>query len=78
MSQDTIRAAVRERYGRIAEGVDDGCCVTSCCGGTGETVGTSHSTAVGYDDKELEQIPGGSRPGTGFRQPGGSRPTAGG
>ena len=57
MSQDTIRAAVRERYGRIAEGADDGCCVTSCCGGTGETIGTSHSTAIGYDDKELEQIP---------------------
>ena len=37
MKQDAIREAVRERYGRIAEGTEEDCCGTTCCGGTQET-----------------------------------------
>ena len=34
MDQDAIRAAVRDRYGRIAEGAEEGCCGPTCCGGS--------------------------------------------
>ena len=34
MDQDAIRAAVRDRYGRIAEGAEEGCCGPTCCGDT--------------------------------------------
>ena len=72
MTQDAIREAVRERYGRIAEGVEEGCCVTSCCGGTSEashSTETSHSTTLGYDEEQLGQIPEGADLGLGSGNP---------
>ncbi len=74
MKQDAIREAVRERYGRIAEGVEEGCCGTSCCGGAKETSAetspeTSLSTAVGYDEEQLGRIPEGADLGLGSGNP---------
>ncbi len=63
MDHEAIREAVRNRYGRIAAKAGDaaeaeeGCCGPSCCGGSEET---SSSTALGYDDKQLGQIPEGA------------------
>ena len=51
MTKDVIREAVRDRYGRIAAGAEESCCGTSCCGGTSES---SVSTAVGYDEEQLD------------------------
>ena len=74
MKQDAIREAVRDRYGRIAEGAEEGCCGTSCCGGTEQTSPerspeTSSSTAVGYDEEQLGRIPEGADLGLGSGNP---------
>ena len=66
MNQDAIRDAVRDRYGRIAEGAAEGCCGPSCCGGTSET---SPSTEVGYDEEQLGRIPEGADLGLGSGNP---------
>lgn len=66
MKQDAIREAVRDRYGRIAEGAEEGCRGTSCCGGTSET---QASTAVGYEEEQLGQIPEGADLGLGSGNP---------
>jgi arsenite methyltransferase len=65
MEQDTTRAAVRERYGQIAE-VGDGCCAPSCCGDESEAEG---STALGYSAEELSQLPEGADLGLGSGNP---------
>ena len=82
VKQDAIREAVRERYGRIAEGTEEDCCGTTCCGGTQETSPkifpeaspemspqTSPSTAVGYDEEQLGRIPEGADLGLGSGNP---------
>src|SRR4249920_1188394 len=47
---------VRERYGKIAEGQETGCCgpkaATACCGGDGGL-----SLQVGYRSKDLGRVP---------------------
>ena len=72
MNQDAIREAVRDRYGRIAEGAGESCCGPSCCGGTDEASATkeaSVSSAVGYDEEELGRIPEGADLGLGSGNP---------
>ncbi len=66
MKKDVVREAVRDRYGRIAEGAEESCCGTSCCGGTSET---SLSTAIGYDEEQLGRIPEGADLGLGSGNP---------
>ena len=69
MKHDAIREAVRDRYGRIAEEADEAkgsCCGPSCCGATSET---STSSAVGYNDEQLGQIPEGADLGLGSGNP---------
>ena len=69
MKHDAVREAVRDRYGRIAEEADEAkgsCCGPSCCGATSET---STSSAVGYDDEQLGQIPEGADLGLGSGNP---------
>ncbi len=72
MDHEAIREAVRNRYGRIAakageaEGAEESCCGPSCCGGTEET---SSSTALGYDNEQLRQIPEGADLGLGSGNP---------
>ena len=73
MTQDAIREAVRDRYGRIAEGAEEGCCGPSCCSDTDETsassTGVSVSSAVGYDEEQLGRIPEGADLGLGSGNP---------
>ena len=69
MKHDAIREAVRDRYGRIAEEADQAkgsCCGPSCCGDTSET---STSSAIGYNDEQLGQIPEGADLGLGSGNP---------
>jgi arsenite methyltransferase len=46
--------AVRERYGRIAEGTVSGCCGASASGCASESAVT---LGIGYDARELAQVP---------------------
>ncbi len=76
MKHDAIREAVRGRYGRIAKAKDSegGCCGPSCCGGTEKTsvdtsLEASQSTAIGYDEEQLDRIPEGADLGLGSGNP---------
>src|SRR3989442_13652454 len=59
---------VRERYGRIAQGTDTGCCgpkaATACCAGDGAV-----SAKLGYQAKDLAAVPEGANPGLGRGAP---------
>lgn len=65
MNQDTMRRAVREQYGKIAE-AGDGCCTSSCCGDETEA---GVSTALGYSAEELSDLPEGADLGLGSGNP---------
>ncbi len=73
MKQDAIREAVRDRYGRIAEGAEQSCCGPSCCGAPDETSAltdeVSVSSTVGYDEEQLGRIPEGADRGLGSGNP---------
>ena len=57
---------VRERYGRIAEGKESGCCPpASTCG---EAVGAV-AVGIGYKDRDLEVLPAGANLGLGCGAP---------
>ncbi len=56
--------AVRERYGRIAEGTESGCCGPSCCGSE-PTV----SLGVGYRESDLASVPAEANLGLGCGAP---------
>jgi arsenite methyltransferase len=64
---ETVRAAVRETYGRIAtEQRTAGCCGTSgCCGPTAP----SSAEALGYSDEERRRAPEGADLGLGCGNP---------
>ena len=67
MSQNTIRTAVRERYGAIARGEESGCgCGPECCGGDTDTLA---SLDVGYTAEELASIPADANLGLGSGHP---------
>ena len=68
MKQDVIREAVRDRYGRIAEEGEEGCCGPSCCG-SAEAAAPRPSSNLGYDRGELDQIPDGADLGLGSGNP---------
>lgn len=59
---------VKERYGRIAEGLESGCCDTQartgCCG-----TETSVALGIGYDRKALEAVPEDANMGLGCGAP---------
>ena len=73
MNQDAIREAVRDRYGRIAEGAEESCCGPSCCEGSDETSASTNeasvSSAIGYDEEQLGRIPEGANLGLGSGNP---------
>ncbi len=76
---DTIRSAVRERYGSLARKNDEtaqeegSCCspapakAGACCGGTVTT--DDYSTALGYSADEQAAVPAGSNLGLGCGNP---------
>ena len=75
-SSDTIRSAVRERYGSLARKDDESTQEEGCCGGKaagaccGDTVTTEdYSTALGYSAKEQAAVPEGSNLGLGCGNP---------
>ena len=67
VNTETVKAAVRERYGRIAsEQQNSGCCGTSgCCGPGAQT----SSSALGYSEAERQTAPEGSDLGLGCGNP---------
>ena len=67
---ETLKAAVRTTYGRIAsEDRTSGCCgSTGCCGTATSTVGGS-SEAIGYSEEERRSAPEGSDLGLGCGNP---------
>ena len=64
---ETVKAAVRETYGRIAsEQRTSGCCGSSGCCGPGEQ---ANSSALGYSEDERQSAPEGSDLGLGCGNP---------
>jgi SAM-dependent methyltransferase len=64
---ETVKAAVRETYGRVASGEHTaGCCGTSSCCGPGTR---TSSNALGYSDRERQTAPEGSDLGLGCGNP---------
>jgi SAM-dependent methyltransferase len=65
---DELVERVRERYGKIAQGEDTGCCgpkaASACCGGEG-----SLSLQIGYRSKDLGRVPEGANLGLGCGAP---------
>ncbi|HSA72619.1 MAG TPA: arsenite methyltransferase [Nitrososphaeraceae archaeon] len=69
MKQETLKANIKKRYGKIAlEGNSDGCCGPDCCNSTEFNPKVS-SVAIGYDEKTLESIPKSSILGLGCGAP---------
>jgi len=66
MKGDSVRKAVRKRYGSIAKGKQSGCCSSSCCSTiTPEEVGKK----IGYSDEDINSIPEGANLGLGCGNP---------
>jgi SAM-dependent methyltransferase len=67
-SAEDLVDQVRERYGRIAEGTESGCCGPSTAGACGgaETVA---ATLIGYGDADLKALPEGANLGLGCGAP---------
>jgi SAM-dependent methyltransferase len=62
-TQETMRAAVRQRYGQVAK-ERSSCCSSSCCAPASEV-----SRALGYSSKELAGVPEGANLGLGCGNP---------
>lgn len=63
MTQDEVRAQVRETYGKIArEGGSCGCAPSGCCG-------TGQSLSLGYSEDDLAAVPEGADMGLGCGNP---------
>ncbi len=84
LTHDDIRAAVRARYGTIAETrgasappTDASCCEspspeagsTSCCGGTATTTLAMKAQAYGYSAEDTSAVPAGANLGLGCGNP---------
>lgn len=69
MKQGTLKAKIKERYGKIAlEGNTESCCGPECCSSSEADPQTS-SVAIGYDGKLLDSIPKSSILGLGCGAP---------
>ncbi len=64
MEQDTLKKAVRERYGAIAENRSAG-----CCGGSASSVSFGGSQSLGYEQVSLDELPDGADLGLGCGNP---------
>jgi len=69
-ANDTLRDAVRDRYGEIARS-GGGCCgpASSCCGGAATAPLAVDSTRLGYSREELAAVPEGADLGLGCGNP---------
>ena len=69
MKQETLKAKIKERYGKIAlEGNSESCCGPECCSST-EADSQMSSVAIGYNGVALESIPKSSILGLGCGAP---------
>ena len=70
LTNDNIRKAVREQYGKVAGSSDSdcGCSATSCCDESG-TDAKITSIALGYSIKEVGEVPDGANMGLGCGNP---------
>jgi arsenite methyltransferase len=69
VKQETLKAKIKERYGKIAlEGNSESCCEPQCCSST-EADPQRSSIAVGYNNTTLESIPKSSILGIGCGAP---------
>ncbi|ODU25264.1 MAG: arsenite S-adenosylmethyltransferase [Verrucomicrobia bacterium SCN 57-15] len=74
LENDTVKQAVRERYGRIAEQGGSCGCAPTCCSPKDATTHDSHdavtvSRALGYSADETDAVPEGSNLGLGCGNP---------
>ncbi|MCZ7634687.1 MAG: arsenite methyltransferase [Verrucomicrobia bacterium] len=73
--QDTIKSAVRQRYGQVATNAASGCgCAPSCCGtdtatGTAATSPAALAQRLGYSPSDTTAAPDGSNLGLGCGNP---------
>lgn len=63
-TNDDVRTAVRDQYGRIARGTISGCCTAGACG-----PGAEASLALGYSADDLAAVPEGANLGLGCGKP---------
>ena len=70
LSNDNIRKAVREQYGKVAESGNSGCgcSATSCCDET-ETDAKATSIELGYSNSDVNLVPEGANMGLGCGNP---------
>lgn len=63
-TDDDIRAAVRENYGKVAQGGTGGCCAPGCCAPNPDA-----SLELGYSEADLAAVPVGANMGLGCGNP---------
>lgn len=70
LTNDIIRKAVREQYGKVAKSGNSGCgcSATSCCDESGSDAKII-SMALGYSNKEVGDVPDGANMGLGCGNP---------
>jgi SAM-dependent methyltransferase len=68
-NNDSLRAAVRERYGQVAENAPSGCCAGAACGDAPAVDPDSLSQALGYSAAEVLAVPEGANLGLGCGNP---------
>jgi len=70
LTNDSIRKAVREQYGKVAESGNSGCgcSATSCCDESGTDAKTA-SMELGYSNTDVNHVPEGANMGLGCGNP---------
>jgi len=61
---ESVRAAVRDRYGEIARSATSAACTTSCCGSNPDA-----GQRLGYSEEEIAAVPDGANLGLGCGNP---------
>ena len=71
LTDDEIRASVRENYGKVAKSEKAGCgCSTSgCCGSSSPGTAEEMSLTLGYSDTDVNSVPEGANMGLGCGNP---------
>lgn len=70
-TNDKIRSAVRENYGKVAESASAGCgcSSSSCCGSPGDVTAADISLGLGYSTEDVASVPEGANLGLGCGNP---------